>query len=45
VRVYTEERDRSVLLLIDQRMSMFFGSRRAMKSVGLLVIFKAQQQR
>ena len=33
VRVYTEERDRSVLLLVDQRMSMFFGSRRAMKSV------------
>lgn len=33
VRVYTEERDRSVLLLVDQRQSMFFGSRRAMKSV------------
>ena len=33
VRVYTEERDRSVLLLVDQRLSMFFGSRRAMKSV------------
>jgi uncharacterized protein (DUF58 family) len=33
VRVYTEERDRPVLLLIDQRQSMFFGSRRAMKSV------------
>ncbi|MGE0259003.1 MAG: DUF58 domain-containing protein [Alphaproteobacteria bacterium] len=33
VRVFTEERDRSVLLLIDQRLSMFFGSRRAMKSV------------
>ena len=33
VRVYTEERDRNVLLLIDQRQSMFFGSRRAMKSV------------
>src|SRR5579871_5741693 len=33
VRVYTEERDRAVLLLIDQRLSMFFGSRRAMKSV------------
>lgn len=33
VRVYTEERDRSVLLLVDQRMSMFFGSRGAMKSV------------
>jgi uncharacterized protein (DUF58 family) len=33
VRVYTEERDRNVLLLVDQRLSMFFGSRRAMKSV------------
>src|SRR5262245_27716143 len=33
VRVYTEERDRPVLLVVDQRSSMFFGSRRAMKSV------------
>ncbi|MEP9375970.1 DUF58 domain-containing protein [Aquabacter sp. CN5-332] len=33
VRVYTEERDRSVLLLVDQRLSMFFASRGAMKSV------------
>jgi uncharacterized protein (DUF58 family) len=33
VRVYTEERDRPVLLLVDQRLSMFFGSTRAMKSV------------
>jgi uncharacterized protein (DUF58 family) len=33
VRVYAEERDRAVLLLVDQRLSMFFGSRRAMKSV------------
>src|SRR5215469_7258414 len=33
VRVFTEERDRSVLLLVDQRLSMFFGSRLAMKSV------------
>ncbi len=33
LRVYTEERERPVLLLIDQRCSMFFGSRRAMKSV------------
>lgn len=33
VRVFTEERDRPVLLLVDQRLSMFFGSRRAMKSV------------
>lgn len=33
VRVYTEERDRPVLLLVDQRMSMFFGSTLNMKSV------------
>ncbi len=33
VRVYTEEKDRPVLLLVDQRMNMFFGTRRAMKSV------------
>ncbi|MFK5921754.1 MAG: DUF58 domain-containing protein [Verrucomicrobiota bacterium] len=33
VRVYTEERDRPVLFLVDQRSSMFFGSRRTMKSV------------
>lgn len=33
VRVYTEERDHPILLLIDQRQNMFFGSRRAMKSV------------
>jgi uncharacterized protein (DUF58 family) len=33
VRVYTEERDRPILLLVDQRAGMFFGSRRAMKSV------------
>lgn len=33
LRVYTEERDRPVLLLVDQRLSMFFGSRHAMKSV------------
>ena len=32
MRIYTEERDRSVLLLVDQRLSMFFGSRRATKS-------------
>jgi uncharacterized protein (DUF58 family) len=32
VRVYTEERDRPLLLLVDQRRSMFFGSRRTMKS-------------
>jgi uncharacterized protein (DUF58 family) len=31
--VYTEERDRPTLLVIDQRQSMFFGSHRAMKSV------------
>ncbi|MCK5679443.1 DUF58 domain-containing protein [bacterium] len=33
VRVYTEERERSVLLLVDQRVSMFFGSQVNMKSV------------
>ncbi len=33
VRVYTEERDRVVLLVVDQRRSMFFGSQGAMKSV------------
>lgn len=33
VRVHSEERDRKVLLLVDQRQSMFFGSRSAMKSV------------
>ncbi len=32
-RVFTEERDRPVLLLVDQRLSMFFGSRKVMKSV------------
>lgn len=33
VRVYTEERDRPALLLVDQRLSMFFGSQKYMKSV------------
>jgi uncharacterized protein (DUF58 family) len=33
VRVYSEERDRPVLLVVDQRSSMFFGSRCMMKSV------------
>ena len=33
VRVYSEERERPVLLVVDQRSPMFFGSRRAMKSV------------
>lgn len=33
VRVYTEERDRPALLVVDQRINMFFGSRVAMKSV------------
>jgi uncharacterized protein (DUF58 family) len=32
-RVYTEERDRPVLQVVDQRLSMFFGSQVAMKSV------------
>ncbi len=33
VRVFTEERDRPALLVVDQRMSMFYGSRLNMKSV------------
>ncbi|MCP8899577.1 DUF58 domain-containing protein [Gilvimarinus xylanilyticus] len=33
VRVYAEEKDRSALLIVDQRMSMFFGSTHNMKSV------------
>lgn len=32
-RVFNEERDRQTVVVVDQRMSMFFGSRRAMKSV------------
>lgn len=32
-RVFTEERERSTLLLVDQRIGMFFGSRQRMKSV------------
>jgi uncharacterized protein (DUF58 family) len=32
-RVYTEERDRPAILVVDQRLSMFFGSQVAMKSV------------
>ena len=32
-RVYTEEKDRPVLLAVHQRLSMFFGSQVAMKSV------------
>jgi uncharacterized protein (DUF58 family) len=33
VRVYTEEKDRAVWLLVDQRVGMFFGSQQRMKSV------------
>ncbi|MGE9270775.1 MAG: DUF58 domain-containing protein [Verrucomicrobiales bacterium] len=33
VRVYNDERERPVLLIVDQRSPMFFGSQRAMKSV------------
>lgn len=33
VRVYSEERDRPTLLVVDQRINMFFGSRTSMKSV------------
>jgi uncharacterized protein (DUF58 family) len=32
-RIYTEERERSTLLLVDQRITMFFGSVKNMKSV------------
>jgi uncharacterized protein (DUF58 family) len=33
VRVYTEERDRPVIAVVDQRLPMFFGSQHKMKSV------------
>jgi uncharacterized protein (DUF58 family) len=33
VRVYSEERDRPTMLVVDQRINMFFGSRTSMKSV------------
>lgn len=33
VRVYSEERDRPTMLVVDQRINMFFGSRCSMKSV------------
>ena len=33
VRVYTEERDRPVIVVVDQRLPMFFGSKHKMKSV------------
>ncbi|MEQ1956125.1 DUF58 domain-containing protein [Mesorhizobium yinganensis] len=33
VRVYDEEKDRPALILVDQRINMFFGSRRSLKSV------------
>lgn len=33
VRVYAEERERQVMVVIDQRASMLFGSKRVMKSV------------
>lgn len=33
IRVFNEERDRQAILVVDQRLSMFFGSRLAMKSV------------
>src|SRR5262245_21540733 len=33
VRVFNEERDRAGILVVDQRLAMFFGSKRAMKSV------------
>ncbi|MGO7457731.1 DUF58 domain-containing protein, partial [Rhizobium ruizarguesonis] len=33
VRVYSEEKERPALIIFDQRINMFFGSRRSMKSV------------
>lgn len=33
VRIYSEERDRPTMLVVDQRINMFFGSRMSMKSV------------
>src|ERR1700727_46160 len=33
IRVYSEERDRPTMLIVDQRINMFFGSRVSMKSV------------
>jgi uncharacterized protein (DUF58 family) len=33
VRVYSEEKERPAIVLVDQRLNMFFGSRRSMKSV------------
>src|SRR6476659_1912324 len=33
IRVFNEERDRAGLLVVDQRLSMFFGSKLTMKSV------------
>lgn len=33
IRVYGEEKERPALLVVDQRINMFFGSRRALKSV------------
>jgi len=32
IRTFTEERDRPALIVVDQRMSMFFGSQRSFKS-------------
>lgn len=45
-RVYSEEKDRPVMVVLDQRQSMFFGSRLNMKSVtgaelGALALWKA----
>lgn len=33
VRVYSEEKERPAVIVVDQRINMFFGSRRSMKSV------------
>lgn len=49
VRVYSEERDRPSMLVVDQRINMFFGSRVSMKSVtaaevGALAAWRVFQQ-
>jgi uncharacterized protein (DUF58 family) len=33
VRIYSEEKERPAFIIVDQRVNMFFGSRRSMKSV------------
>ncbi len=49
VRVYSEERDRPTMVVVDQRMNMFFGSRVSMKAVtaaevAALTVWRALKQ-